>query len=58
LGALIVEFGDRLKNEEGGVKEDKNTPKDYNMLPKNPCEVGLRVAGHPHLAFSIIIIFI
>jgi hypothetical protein len=48
LGALIVEFGDRLKNEEGGVKEDKNTPKDYNMLPKNPCEVGLRVAGHPH----------
>jgi len=34
LGALIVAFGDRLKNEEGGVKEDKNTPKDYNMLPK------------------------
>jgi hypothetical protein len=27
--------------EKRGVKEDKNTPKDNNILPKNPCEVGL-----------------
>jgi hypothetical protein len=39
-GALTVEFGDKAEDEEE-INEDENTPKNHNILPKDPSEVGL-----------------
>jgi hypothetical protein len=33
FGALTVELGGQVKDEEERVNEDKNTPKDHNILP-------------------------
>ena len=31
----------QAENEEGGINKDENAPKDHNILPKDPSEVGL-----------------
>jgi hypothetical protein len=36
-----VEFRRKAEDEEGGANKDKNTPKNHNILPKDPSEVGL-----------------
>ena len=61
IGASVKGYSDtnsrvrrQAENEEGGINEDENTPKNHNILPKNPSEADIRIVGHALVDFRII----